>query len=204
MRISRKGAFAVGLVTAVTLTSGTAYAANGGSLLLGRSNAATLPTGLANSAGTPLALTARAGYAPLTVNSGTKVTNLNADTVDGVTSGSFALTTGRTGFIVGQSGDPDGYVNTATCPAGTVGVGGGGFAIGEYDSLWYTGPNLDYDGKLIPNSWAAGAEWGAVAWVNCYNPRGAVPGASSYLPTASASSGPGLAADKPLRQKALR
>ena len=64
---------------------GTAYAATGGTFLLGRSNAATSPTTLTNSAGTPLALNAKAGYAPLGVNSTTKVGRLNSDLLDGWT-----------------------------------------------------------------------------------------------------------------------
>ena len=58
----------------------------GGTFLLGRSNAATSPTTLTNSAGTPLALNAKAGYAPLGVNSTTKVGRLNSDLLDGLDS----------------------------------------------------------------------------------------------------------------------
>ena len=66
--------------------SGTAIAATGSTFVTGRANIATTTTTLTDSAGTPLALSARSGYAPLTVNSSTKVGRLNADLLDGLDS----------------------------------------------------------------------------------------------------------------------
>ncbi|MCU1672338.1 MAG: hypothetical protein JWN77_451 [Frankiales bacterium] len=77
----------VGAVIAVAMT-GTAYAATGGTFLLGRNNAAGAQTALVNSgAGPVLALSTRSGQVPLAVsaNSG-KATNLNADKLDGLDS----------------------------------------------------------------------------------------------------------------------
>lgn len=68
---------------------GTAVAATGSTFLTGRSNTATTVTSLTNGAGTPLSLGARAGYAPLAVNSTTKVGRLNADLLDGLDSTSL-------------------------------------------------------------------------------------------------------------------
>jgi hypothetical protein len=77
---------------------GTTYAATGGNFILGQANTATSQTGLtSNNAGkalnvtqqstgtgaTALGLNVPAGKPPFTVNSGTKVTNLNADKLDG-------------------------------------------------------------------------------------------------------------------------
>jgi hypothetical protein len=177
--------FIAGAITALTLGGGTAYAANGGSFLLGRSNGATATTTLANSAGTPLSLKARVGTAPLAVNSTKTVTNLNADLLDGVNGASMALTSGRTGIVYGSSTDSDHLPFTATCPTGTIATGGGGAAAYEGDSLAYSGPDFRDNGTLIPNSWLVmdDASNGAVAWVTCYNPRGAVPGTRTTLPS---------------------
>lgn len=65
---------------------GSAAAATGGAFILGRSNSASSTTLLTNGAGVPLALNARSGSAPLSVNSATKVARLNADKLDGLDS----------------------------------------------------------------------------------------------------------------------
>jgi hypothetical protein len=90
MRIPRPShATLVAYLALFLALSGTAYAATGGPFILGRGNSATAPTGLSSSAGTPLVLNAKTGYAPLAVNSTTKVNRLNADLLDGYDS--FAL-----------------------------------------------------------------------------------------------------------------
>jgi len=155
MRFRSPGFFAVGFVSALALGGGVAYAANGGALLMGKSNSETVTTGLTNSAGTPLALAAPAGVAPLRVNNTTKVNSLNADLIDGVDSAALALVAGRTGIIVGKATDTDGYVNTAQCPSGTIATGGGGFATEPRDYLAYSGPDMNAYGTVIPNSWFA-------------------------------------------------
>ena len=78
-----------GIAVAIALVGGTgvATAATGGTFLLGRSNAATTTTSLTNSAGTALSLNSKAGTPPLAVNSTTKVGRLNADLLDGLSSG---------------------------------------------------------------------------------------------------------------------
>ena len=128
MTASEKTAwFITGAVTAIALGGGTAYAATGGTFILGRANSATTTTTLTNSAGTPLSLAAKTGMAPLRVNSGIKVPSLNVDRLDnldstnflrstgkaadankldGLDSTAFALKTGQTGMIQGtDSGD---------------------------------------------------------------------------------------------------
>ena len=86
---------------------GTTYAATGGNFILGQSNSADSTTSLtraganagkglqvtnnSTTAGaTALGLTVASGHAPFTVNSGTKVTNLNADKLDAFNSTAFA------------------------------------------------------------------------------------------------------------------
>ena len=209
MQLNRPSVFIAGAVTALTLGGGTAYAANGGSFLLGRSNTATTATTLTNTAGTPLSLKAPTGYPPLAVSSSKTVPSLSADLLDGLTSASFlrstgkaadaekvdgingasiALTTGRTGVVYGSDTDVDHMAITARCPAGSLATGGGGAAEFEGDALAYSGPDFnETDGSLIPNSWLAMDDTGsgATAWVVCYNPRGAVAGARSVLPLAA-------------------
>ena len=83
---------AAGLLTlGILAVPSAASAANGGTWVLGKSLSETTPTTVTNSHGTPLSLKAKSGSAPLAVNSATKVTNLNADKLDGVSSESFAL-----------------------------------------------------------------------------------------------------------------
>jgi hypothetical protein len=72
--------------------TGTATAATGGSFTLGKSNSANKASSLANTSGTPLSLQAKTGFAPLRVNSSTKVLKLNADKLDGFDSTSFVRT----------------------------------------------------------------------------------------------------------------
>jgi hypothetical protein len=103
---------------------GTTYAATGGNFILGNPNSATSTTALSapiagkalqvtntstGAGATGLGLNVASGHPPFTVNSGTKVANLNADKLDG---------TDSTGFIRGrrleftQNADPGSPVVT--------------------------------------------------------------------------------------------
>lgn len=154
---------------------GTAYAANGGSFLLGRNNAASLPTILTSTGASPaLILRPQAGQPPMSTSSKLKSPNLNADLLDGVDSTGFARVGGSTGYIVGD--DPTGDFAEATCPAGTKLTGGGGIAAGVDNVLYASAPD-----PSVARSWAAsGVPSGedVVAIAVCYNPKGAVPGAT--------------------------
>jgi hypothetical protein len=67
--------------------SGGAYAATGGSLILGRGNSASSLTGVSNSKGVAFSFRSKTGSAPFTVNGNSvKVSSLNADKVDGLDS----------------------------------------------------------------------------------------------------------------------
>jgi hypothetical protein len=183
------------LLLLVSVGGGTAVAADH-ALLVGQSNTADATTSLSNSAGTALALTSKSGSPPLRVSGRTKVANLNADLVDGLSAGDLALSAGRTGVIVGSESDADGYVNTARCPTGTIATGGGGYASGTRDYLYYSGPDFSAGGSLIPNSWFAVADGDVVAWVVCYNPRGVVAGATTTRPAMSARGAGAASAQK--------
>jgi hypothetical protein len=187
MRFPRPAMFALGAVSALIL-GGTAYAANGGSLLIGRINQGTALTTLSNPNGTALALNSKSGIPSLKVNRAAKVTNLNSDLIDNFDSTELALKAGRTGVIMGRASDADGFAETARCPSGTYATGGGGIADAVDDHLWYSGPDFNTDtGALIPNSWLALADATSTAWIVCYNPRGAVPGATTTLADGFAS-----------------
>jgi hypothetical protein len=186
------------LTAAIVIVPTVATAANGGSWLLGRANTESATTTVTTSVGTPLSLNAQSGYAPLKVNSGTKVTNLNADKIDGLDSTSFLRSTGKavdadkvdgyhassfsmrsakTGTIV-HDGSID-YVG-AKCPTGTTISAAGGAPLYGY-ALAYSGPDWDATtGAIIPNSWYVVDDQGyaGYAYVTCLNPSGgAVPGA---------------------------
>lgn len=153
---------------------GTAYAANGGTFLLGRSNAASLTTTLTNSGASPaLTLRPRSGLPPIASSSRVKSPNLNADLLDGVDSSQFALVRGNTGFIVGDGPTGDA---SATCPAGTRLTGGGGFAAGPDNLLFLSAPDPTTVRTWLASAAPSGEDVLAVAI--CYNPRGAVPGAT--------------------------
>jgi hypothetical protein len=94
-----------GLALFISL-SGVAYAATGGNFILGQSNNATTQTkltanvaartlqlenGSTGAGASALGLTVASGKAPLTVNSNTRVANLNADLLDGRSSTAFLL-----------------------------------------------------------------------------------------------------------------
>ena len=174
----------VGAIVGVSMLGGAAYAANGGSFLLGRANTSTATTTLTNSAGTPLSLVAKTGYAPFKVVSKVKVTNLNSDTLDGLDSTVFARAAGQFAAVYSSTSVPydwdgdnndDSQVATATCPAGTSLVSGGV----EQDSLTLTPLSLLVNAAGGQNKWfviTAGVSSTPTAQAICYNPRGAVAG----------------------------
>lgn len=77
-------ATAIATLALVISVSGTAYAATGGTFILGRSNSAGQVTGLANPNGPALSLSSKAGTPPLNVSNGVQVPNLNASRVGGL------------------------------------------------------------------------------------------------------------------------
>jgi hypothetical protein len=94
-----------GYVALFVALGGTTYAATGGNFILGQPNSASSTTALSapvagnkallltntntGAGATALGLNVASGHAPFTVNSGTKVTNLNADMLDGLNSTAF-------------------------------------------------------------------------------------------------------------------
>lgn len=185
--------FAAGAVAALVIGSGTAYAATGGTFILGKANSAGATTTLTNPNGTALTLKSKAGTPSLRVNSSTKVPYLNADKLDGLDSSQVARASARAGTVWYQGEyvdtDEDGVADAiwgwAQCPAGTVLTGGGGYDENPGGALawsmstdpgwWGIGattpaPNGAAIGDLDPNVWVS---------AQCVNMKGGtIPGAS--------------------------
>jgi hypothetical protein len=121
--------FVLGSICALAVGGTAAYAANGGSLLIGRANNGSALTTLSNTAGTALRLNSKAGTPSLSVDTATKVPNLNADLVDGMHATSFLRQT----IIVPAADGTD----HADCPAGTY-ITSGGYRI-QTDTTWKVG-----------------------------------------------------------------
>lgn len=197
-RSGKSVAFIAGIVVAAVVLGGggVAWAKNGNPMIIGESNKGKATTKMINKKGTPLGLTAKSGRAPLTVNTGTKVTHLNADSVDGLSSGSFARTSGQFGIITAdgvfmdadEDGTDDSLWAIAICPAGTKLTGGG---INNF-STGFTFIDSPFDGAWFAVSVAdpaVDATDDVVAYAICHNPTGAVPGAQLFtskkqIPTA--------------------
>lgn len=117
-------ATAISIAALVIALSGTAYAATGGTFILGRANHETSMASMANSKGTPLALMAPARKAPLAVNRNVMIKNLNAQYLGGLTATGLAETGGE-GFTApsgtGTPIDTKGEIvaSTGKLPAGT-------------------------------------------------------------------------------------
>lgn len=88
-------ATAISIAALVIALSGTAYAATGGTFILGTSNRETSTASLSDSAGTPLELFAPSGTAPLAVDRTAMVKNLNAEYLGGMTATGLAETGGE-------------------------------------------------------------------------------------------------------------
>jgi hypothetical protein len=111
----------VGYVALFVALGGTTYAATGGNFILGQANSAGATTSLSapiagkkalqltntstGAGATALGLNVASGHTPFTVNSGTKVTNLNADKLDSLDSTAFVPSSNLGAlFFQGNSG----------------------------------------------------------------------------------------------------
>ena len=84
----------ISLVALVFSMSGTAYAATGGTFVLGKANAESSVSSLSNSRGTALNLSSAAGKPSLTINRSVQIPNLNASELHGISAGGFIHGTG--------------------------------------------------------------------------------------------------------------
>lgn len=173
---------ALGLATtalvgvAVFTPAGSATAATAKSVLLGKSNKGTATTTVQNTKGTALSLKAPSNKAPLAVSNDTTVKNLSADKLDGLSSGSFARSTGKVGTIAAVPDNENGNYQ-AMCPSGTVVTGGGGVST---SGLAISAKAVSPAGVLM-NGWEAYPvdinEEGFIVFAECYSPSGkSIPG----------------------------
>lgn len=101
--------------------SGTAAAATGQPFILGKRNSESRPSTLTSSQGPALKLQVRADRPPMAVNSTARVSRLNADYLDGLSSSD--LQKKLEVKVVTQP--TSAYTNSAQCPSGWIALGGG-------------------------------------------------------------------------------
>jgi hypothetical protein len=158
MWVGRATVFVVGLSVIMALVLGmatAAFGANGDFFKVGKSNFASAVSVLDKSgAGPALRLLVDSG-APLAVNSSAKVTNLNADKLDGLDASQLGGLSGVT--QVSQDGvldSADFETTIATCPDGTVAIGGGGRILGVRSAAAIDESRRDFGD---PRKWVVGA-----------------------------------------------
>jgi hypothetical protein len=175
MWVGRATVFLVGLALILALTVGvisTAFAGTGlgARFDLGKTNTVNAVSKLVgsvagpsllidnnstNSAATALDLQVEAGKAPMKVNRTTKVANLNADKLDGLDASQLGGLSGVT--QVEQQGvldSVDSKTTSATCPDGTVAIGGGGRTQGFTTAAAIDESRRDFGD---PRTWVVGA-----------------------------------------------
>jgi hypothetical protein len=195
VRSSTLASFTAGALCMLVLGSGTAVAATGGKFILGHANSAAATSTLSNTKGTALSLKAPSTKAPLAVSNATKVTNLNSDKVDGLSSESLARTAGKTGSIhasgvlldIDNNGQNDTIVAEADCPAGTK-ITGGGYSDYTASGVVLQADTLDAPGQgyLVAvgiDETATESPDDVTVTAICYNPTGAVAGATKQQTT---------------------
>lgn len=184
MKISRTTSFAMGAVVALVVGSGTAYAATGGTFLLGKANVAGKTTTLTNKKGPALSLNSGFGTPPFKVNRSITVPNLSSDLLDGMDQSQFALASGsvRAYDVAGVAYDlnhntkPDMIIADASCPKGTQRTGGGITDKTLSGVFVASAPDTK-----VANSWAAAVAIDEATTetpsdlkvtIVCYSPRG--------------------------------
>jgi hypothetical protein len=158
--------FGLALVLALVFGVATAaFGANGSNFILGQTNVATLITRLGGPDGvngamfevhnsnvgtndTALSLKVQGGEPPMKVNSATKVTNLNADKLDGKHAGGFLPNATYTNSQSTTGTHIGGGVFLAEdyCDAGDVLLSGGHFGLDAGTTLVASGPDAFHDG----------------------------------------------------------
>jgi hypothetical protein len=115
----------ISLIALVFAMSGTAYAATGGTFILGRANTANSVSSLSNRHGTALSLSSAKGKPPLSVSSSVQVPKLNASQLGGIPAG---------GFITGIGHASSGQESLTGTGSISVALTTGSALIGQCDS----------------------------------------------------------------------
>jgi len=197
MFVGRATTFMVGLTVIVALTvgvAGAAFGANSSHFILGSlNNTATAITKLTGTVGggpalqvsnpstatgsTALDLQVATGKAPMKVNSGATVANLNSDKVDGLDASQLGGLSGLEQVgVAGVQNSTDIKATTATCPQGKVAIGGGARMNGFID---VAALHESHQGFGDPRSWVVSAhehgptdkEWELDAFAICASAR---------------------------------
>ena len=184
---SPAGMFAAGVVVTLVLTGGgVAYAANGGPLIIGKANAGSKATQLTSNC-TPLKLKSR-NSAPLAVNNSRKVTNLNADKLDGVdfSTGTTQVRAGSGAYVdVNADGVNDAFIAVAECPRGSLLTGGGAddFTDGYKAVDSPTDDGVAWIAAVVGDTGASLPD-DLLAFALCYDPMGG-PSGTTFTSTGS-------------------
>jgi hypothetical protein len=96
----------ISLAALVVAMSGTAYAATGGTFILGKHNTATSVSSLTNTEGTALSLSSTSTTPPLRVNNSVQVPKLNASLLGGQAASAFLPITGTAANSSELGGQP--------------------------------------------------------------------------------------------------
>jgi hypothetical protein len=129
----------------VAVGSGTAYAATGGDLILGKYNEAGATTTVKSTKGAALALKAKSNTPVLKVSNGKKIAKLNADKLDGFSSEQFL----KQGSAL-NADTLDGLSSEQFLKVGQSPVGGTG-------QVQATGIAIDLSGNGVPDAVASTA-----------------------------------------------
>lgn len=192
LRIGRATALAVGVAVMLAMVVGVtsrAFGANGDPWTLGQGNVATAITVLGGALGvdgpmvrlinnnadpddTALELRVQAGEAPMTVNSNTRVANLNADRLDGKDSGGFVAADiyKRESAVAAGTQIGDGtFVADQACDPGDVLLSGGPANINPTSVMLesFPSPGSTTSWKVRINKNGAADNWNVV--VLCAN-----------------------------------
>jgi len=160
-------ATAISVAALVAAMSGTAYAATGGTFILGQHNTATRVSSLANSKGTALSLSSASNAAPLEVSNSVQIPNLNASLLGGQPASAFLAADGTAANSSELGGVPaSNFVqgNGATITANDLTLTG----TATQELLNVRGSGLyatcDWAGPSVPGSSIALAGVGQAVW----------------------------------------
>ncbi len=147
--VGRTASMVFGLALVLALVLGVASMAlgdNGDFFKVGRANFASAVSVLTKSgAGPALSLRVDSGPA-LKVNSAAKVTNLNADKLDGKDAGQIGISSVERHAVASVTDSVSSKRVTVACPEGTVLVGNSGYVVGGYTGTY---PNMVTDVSLV-------------------------------------------------------
>lgn len=197
--------FGIGAIFALVVASGTAYAATGGNLILGKDNKAGATTTLKSTKGSALVLKAKSNSPVLKVSNAKKIAKLNADQLDGFSSEHFVKKSeippapiGGTGQVsatgvatdLSGNGIVDSVLSAAYCPVGSSLTGGGGVDATSTGYLLRSTPTSDSRGWLFAVGFTEGSgdtTGDSTTYAMCWGPNGKPTGTARMASKPSAA-----------------